>query len=118
MPDSVAEKDLEFIARRRKLVGWWKWIGPGTLLGLAVFLAWMFFSYPMLLNPVHVVGELKAERVEPATMAIMAAMVPVLALTIFFVIAMMILFTFAMIGNERRYLKIIDQLQKTDSPDT
>ena len=41
----------------------------------------------------------------------MAVLLPMVVLTIFFILAVMIGFAFAMIGNERRYLKMIDQLK-------
>lgn len=111
MADPITEKDVAFIEKRRRLVRWWNLVGSVTFGGLVAFVAWMFWSQPRLINPLHVVGELQAGGIPQATLEIMAAMLPIVVLAIFFVLAVMIGFTCAMIGNERRYLKIIDCLK-------
>lgn len=117
MAEPITEKDLQFIEKRYKLVGWWNLIGSLTFAGLVSFVAWMFWSQPRLINPLHVVGELEAGRISQSTLEIMAAILPMVVLAIFLVLAMMIAFTFAMIGNERRYLRIIGQLRNERDKD-
>lgn len=111
MAEPISKKDADFIAKRRRLVRWWNLVGSLTFAGLVLFVAWMFWRQPRLINPLHVVGELQAGGIPQATLEIMAAMLPMVVLAIFFVLAVMIGFAFAMIGNERRYLRIIDQLE-------
>jgi hypothetical protein len=111
MADPITEKDVAFIEKRRSLVRWWNLVGSITFAGLVAFIAWMFWSHPRLINPLHVVGELKAGRIPQTTLEMTAVLLSVAMLAIFFVLAVMIGFTFAMIGNERRYLKIIDHLK-------
>lgn len=120
MAEPITDKDIQFVEKRRKLVRWWNLVGSLTFGCLVAFVAWMFWSQPRLINPLHVVDELKAGGIPQATLEIMAALLPMVVLAIFFVLAVMIGFTFAMIGNERRYLKIIDRLKGecavTDEP--
>lgn len=110
MADPIGDKDAQFIEKRRRLIRWWNLVGTMTFAGLVAFVTWMFWAQPRLINPLHVVGELQAGRIPQATLEIMAALLPMVVLAIFFVLAVMIGFTFAMIGNERRYLKMIDRL--------
>jgi len=111
MADPITEKDVQFIEKRRRLIRWWNLVGTMTFAGLVAFVAWMFWSLPRLINPLHVVGELQAGAIPGSTLEIMAALLPMVVLAIFFVLAVMIGFAFAAIGNERRYLKMIDQLR-------
>lgn len=111
MAEPIGEKDVEFIKKRRHLVRWWNLVGSLTFAGLVSFVAWMFWKHPRLVNPLHVVAELQAGGIPQATLEIMAAILPMVVLFIFLVLALIIGFTFAMIGNERRYLRIIDQLE-------
>ena len=118
MAEPFSEKDARFLGKRRKLVRWWNLVGSMTFAGLVVFVAWMFWAHPRLINPIHVVGELQAGSISQATLEIMAAMLPMIVLAIFFVLVVMIGFAFAMIGNERRYLRIIDRLTSSSESAT
>lgn len=122
MPEPIDAKDVKFIEKRRKLVRWWNLVGLAMFAGLATFVAWMFSAQPRLVNPLHVVGELEAGTISQSTIEIMAAMLPVVVLGLLIMTGVMISFAFAMIGNERRYLKVIDQLTEqagtSDSVDT
>ena len=110
MPEPLAPSDLKFIEKRRKLIRWWNLVGAMTFAGLVSFVAWMFWAQPRLINPLHVVGELEAGGIPQATLEIMAVLLPMVVLAIFLVLAVMIGFAFAVIGNERRYLRMIDRL--------
>ena len=110
MPDPLETSDLRFIQKRRRLVRSWNLVGSVTFAGLVAFVAWMFWSQPRLINPLHVVNELEAGGISQATLEIMAVLLPMVVLAVFLVLAMMLGFTFAMIGNERRYLRMIDRL--------
>ncbi len=111
MPEPITDKDVQFIEKRRRLVRWWNLVGSVMLAGLATFVAWMFWAQPRLINPLHVVGEIEAARLTQSSLEVMAVMLPMAVLLIFLVLAVMIGFAFAMMGNERRYLKVIDQLK-------
>ena len=111
MAEPITDKDVEFLEKRRKLVRWWNVVGSLTFVGLVAFVTWMFWSQPRLVNPLHVVGELQAGAIPQEALEIMAAMLPMVVLVIFIVLGVTIGFTFAMIGNERRYQKIIDELK-------
>ena len=49
---------------------------------------------------------------------LMAVMLPIAVLALLLVMAVMIAFTFAMIGNERRYLRVIDRLRQEREGET
>ena len=117
MPEAINDEDLAFIEQRRRLVRWWTPVGSATLAGLAAFVAWMFWAHPRLINPLHVVGAIEADGITQGTLELMAVMLPVVVLLICLVLGVMIGFAFAAIGNERRYLRIIDQLKQHDRVD-
>ena len=118
MPVPIDSKDSRFIEKRRKLVGLWNLVGCLTFAALAAFIAWMFWAQPRLINPLHVVGELEGGRISHTTLELMAVMLPIVVVALFLVTAVLIAFTFAVIGNERRYLKIIDRLRQESEDET
>ena len=92
-------------------------IGLGVVLvlvGLAVFLAWLYCVHPRLANPFHVFTELQMSGIPPATLEVMAAMLPIVVSTVFLMLGTLVAYGFAVFSNERRYLKIIDRLQAKD----
>ncbi len=118
MPVPIDPKDIRFLEKRRKLVGWWNVVGSVMFTVLAAFIAWMFWSQPRLINPLHVVGELEGGGISQTMLELMAVMLPIAVLALLLVMAVMIAFTFAMIGNERRYLRVIDRLRQEREGET
>jgi uncharacterized membrane protein len=103
------QDDSGFLRHRRRLVGLWKLAGPLMLLVLLVFLGWLFVWSPNLVNPYAVANKLSNGEIERSTLELMALILPVSILMNIGITAVMIGFGFAMVANERRYLKIIDQ---------
>lgn len=111
MSEPLGPKDLEFLEKRRWLAARWNLVGLAMLAALFAFLAWLFRYQPRLASPFHVFNELQAGAISETTLHMMALMLPIMVSGIFMVVAVMIAFGYAVFQNERRYLRIIDQLR-------
>jgi hypothetical protein len=110
------QNDEDFLRHRRKLVARWKLAGPLMLLVLLALLGWLYVWSPNLVNPYAVADKISNGEIERSSLELMALILPVAMLTIIGITAVVIGFGFAVISNERRYLKIIDQ-QHTGTAD-
>ena len=108
-------KQKIFIEKRRRLMRSWSIIGSLLLFGIIASLGWMSLRNPLLVNPFKVASRLNSGTVEQSTLIIMAAMLPVVFLACFFLLAALILFCFSAFSNEKKHLKIIDSLLRNHS---
>ena len=108
----IDEKDLEFIKKRSFFVRWWNVVGSIMLAVLGVMALWLFVKVPNLINPLHVIEQLKAGTLQQSSLVVMAAMLPIVVLGLLLVCCAVIGFSFAFFSNERRYLRIIGKIQK------
>lgn len=107
------EKDRAFLQRRRKLAKAWNLVGALLLGLLAALGATIYFRVPQMANPFYVADQVKADTLEASTMELSAVLLPVVFLLCLGVVAIEVLFAFAMFANERRYLAIIEALEQT-----
>ncbi len=80
------------------------------LIAVLGLIAWLFVTNPLLVNPSMVVSRLEADTLETPTLMLMAAMTPWLFLMCLILLAVVILFAFTAVANERRLIQIIDDL--------
>ncbi len=106
------ESDRRFLQRRRRLARSWNLVGAALLLVLLALAATLFFRVPFLANPMYVADLLKTGGLERSTLELMAMMLPVVFLLCLAVTVVVVLFGFAIFSNERRYLAIIDALER------
>ena len=112
------ESDRRFLQRRRRLARSWNLVGAALLLVLVGTAATLYFRVPLLANPLYVIGLLKDGNLEPASMELMAIILPVVFLLCLGVAAITVGFGFATFAYERRYLAIIDELERgADGPE-
>ena len=64
---------------------------------------------PLLANPVIVLSRLEDDSIPVSTMALSAAMVPILVLLCLLLTLALVLFAFVAFAHERRYLAIIER---------
>ncbi len=100
----------KFLDKRKKLIVAWRWIGPLLLVAVLATLAWLFSQRPLLINPYEVINRIESGTIEGSTLALMAAMLPMLVLMSFLLVFAIIIFTFSAFTNEKNYRKIIDAL--------
>lgn len=108
--DILAEHHQRFILRRRKLLRTWRVVGPVLLLLLIIVGVIMFFNYPLMFNPYEAIERLEAGTLENSTLQLMALLLPIAMLMLFFMLVVVVLFSFAAMGNDKKYLAIIQDL--------
>jgi len=106
------QSDSDFINTRTKLAAWWNWAGGAMLLFLAGSFAWLFVTTRHLVDPFLVDRVLNDRSIHWATVEGMAVALPVVMLLLFGVTGTLVLFGFGAVAVERRYLRIIDDLQQ------
>ena len=105
------EKDLNFLKKRSFFVRWWNVVGSVMLAVLVGMALWFFVTVPNFINPLHVIEQLKAGTIQQSSLVVMAAMLPIMVLGLFLVLCTVVGFGFAVFANERRYLRIIEQIR-------
>lgn len=104
----LTEREPAFVERRARLARSWPWAG-GTCLAVVLGLAvWLWLTRALPINPWAVLGGLETGSVPQSTLALMAAMLPVVVLAC--LIVLVLLFGFAAFGAERRLVRIVRKL--------
>lgn len=111
--DMLTRNQQRFIMRRRKLVRAWRITGPLVLLLLIVAGGILFFNYPLMFNPYASIERLEAGTLADSTVQLMALLLPIAMLMVFFMLVVVVMLVFAGIANDRKYLSIIQDLQDT-----
>ena len=75
---------------------------------------WFFVRVPNFINPLHVIEQLKSGTLPQSSLVVMAVMLPIVVLGLLLVCCAVIGFGFAVFANERRYLTIIEEMQKSE----
>ena len=110
----IDEKDLAFIKKRSFFARWWTVVGSIMLFVLGGMAVWLFVRVPNLINPFHVIEQLRSGALQQSSLVVMACMLPIVVLGLLLVCCALIGFGFAMFGNERRYLRIIEGMQEAE----
>lgn len=106
----ITVTDKEFVDRRKRLLQFAP-IALGVCLAVVVgFGAWAWFYQPLLANPFEVARQIQANELDATTVALMAVMLPILALVCVGLASALIWLAWGSTSNERRYLRIIESL--------
>ena len=115
------KKDEQFLEKRRKLNKAWPIVGTIMMISLVILALYLFFSSPLLINPYKVIELIKANKLSPTTMRLMAVIMPVLVIGLLGTVFICIFYTWLFMIIEKRYLKMLDnrdeknQRQKSDA---
>ncbi|MFC2091547.1 hypothetical protein ACFLTD_02110 [Elusimicrobiota bacterium] len=104
------ETQKSFIEKRKKLIKAWPFAGYAMLTVIGIFLIWQWIRIPIMVNPVEIISRINSGVMEQSTLFLIAVMMPVLFVSCFFILAVMILFIFLSISNEKKYHRIIESL--------
>ena len=109
--------DLLFLSKRKKFVKSWPWMG-GILVAMIVgYAAFLLLTQPLLVNPVHVVEQLKQDAISKDTLMLMAGMLPEAMLMCFVLAAALVAFAFSVLSTEKKYLQMIERMQRAAGDD-
>lgn len=107
----LTAEEERFLKRRAARVRTWPIVGTlllTMLLGLGI---WLLSSVPMLANPVFVQARLENDAIPCATLALSAALLPVVVLSCLLILLALLLFAFVAFAHERRYQALLEKLR-------
>jgi hypothetical protein len=109
---SLTEQQKTFLDKRAKMVRIWPRVGA-LLIAVEIGLAgWLFWKHPLLINPQAVASRLRAGSLPDSTLSIMAAFLPFIMLVCLALLAVLILFSFIALANEKKHIEIIRALRE------
>jgi len=108
----LEEKIEGFLNRRKKMLKWWDYLGPVLFLIVIGYVVFVYFKAPLLINPFEVLSRIQAGTIKGSTLEFMAAILPVVIIAICFVMIALVAIMYAASINEKKYLKIINDLRK------
>jgi len=113
---SLSPNDYRLLRERRKLISRWPMIGGGSLFFLLLLYAWLAFSSPLLVNPLHVYNALLNNELAPDLLEMLALMAPVWLMLVIVILGVMLALGFVIMRREKRLLDIIDRLISGTQP--
>lgn len=108
----LISEELRFIEKRERLAASWTFVGALVLALFFAFAIWAWLNVPQLINPWMVVSNLKAGNLPETTVSLMAAMLPVVMLTLLVSAGLVVGLVFCAFSNERRLIRIIRKLEE------
>ncbi len=112
---SPTEQQKVFLKKRAKMVRTWPRVGAILIvmeLGLA---GWLLWKHPLLINPQAVSSKLRAGSLPDSTLSLMAAFLPFIMIVCLGLLAVLLLFSFLALANEKKHLDIIRALRDQGS---
>ncbi len=106
-------EDVEFIARRAKYTRRWNVVALLSVILLAAMAGNLWVNVPHMINPLHVKTLIEEHALTCNLAATMAGVLPYMVLFIFFLMVILIVYASVMIRNEKRFLKIIEQIKNS-----
>jgi hypothetical protein len=104
---NVNPQHLAFLRYRRRLVQLWPIVGITLWSLLTLFALYLWYQVPQLINFPWVANQITQGALPPRTVETMALILPIVFITLFGVLAIVILFGFGLNQIEKRYLKIL-----------
>jgi hypothetical protein len=106
----LSNEEMYFLAKRARLVKAWRYVGTVLLVGVIGISAWLFRFRPLLADPFTVLARLNNDSIPASTMALSAALLPIMFLICMVLALAILLFTFAAFANEKKYLSVIRKM--------
>lgn len=108
----IAENDLRFLKRRRKLNKAWSIVGVCMLVLIVALYAWLYIKTPNLVNPFHIMKMIETNQLDITSMRILSVYCSVAVVALFITVGMVVIYGFGWSSLERRYFRIIETLQE------
>jgi hypothetical protein len=110
----LSAQELSFVARRERITRYWVVVGGALLLLLGALGVWLWVRVPYLVDPRAVAEGIRTGTLPESTMALLAAMLPVVVLMLLGVVAVGVLLASVAVSNERRLIRIIQRERAAD----
>jgi len=108
---TLSAKDNEFLKTREKMVPILILLSRLCGVGFITFLIWLSVKSSLITNPNEVISRLREGALEESTAYIMACILPIVFLMSLTLVAVLIIFIYIAINNEKRYLSVIRELR-------
>jgi hypothetical protein len=102
----------DFLVKRSKLVKSWQVVGPTALLMIFILVLYLYLKTPMMINPFEVLAKIQKGLIEQSTLEFMAVILPLMVITTCFLLVILVIVMNSAIDNEKKYIEMIDDLQK------
>lgn len=112
MMEKLNAEEQQFVIRRRRLNAPLRRVIPLAAILLLCVWGYEVWNVPLLANPWHASTELKAGTVATTTLAVMAALTPLLFNATLLLTLLLLGFTLLWGRREQRYLALIERLQR------
>lgn len=112
----ITPGDRKFLRRREQLLRYWNVVALLLLSGLAPLAMWLYFSTPALINPYYVAQQLQQGLIGDDLLQLMALFLPIMVIALIVTVVMVVLFATASFNNEKRYQRLLKQLQENSEP--
>ena len=106
----LTEQEALFLRRRSRRIGIWPPVGASVLLGLVAFCGWLVWKQPLLIDAPGVWARLERHAISSSTLAMMAAMLPVVVALCLLLAAALLGFVFVAFSNEKKHIETIRRL--------
>lgn len=106
------EMEEKFLAKRKKLVKYWNIVGVILILMISFLAIMLYFKSPLLLNPFELNKRMIRKTIKSSTIILLATLLPITNGIIVFLLFTIILFGFVFISHEKKYIKILEELEK------
>jgi len=107
----IDQQQHEFLARRRRLVKLWRYVGPLMLLVIVGLVWFLTTSTPLMINPFEIISRLESGAVDQPTLEMMAVLLPVTFILVCFLLAVFVALMYMAFSNEKKYLEILEANQ-------
>lgn len=114
--NALTEKQREFLRKRSKMVNSWPILGFAMILLELGLAGWLLWKHPLLINPQAVLSRLKSGLLPDTTLSLMATFLPFVVILCLGLLAMLVLFAFLALVNEKKHIAIIQALQCSKPP--
>ncbi|MGB5277839.1 MAG: hypothetical protein WBP02_11775 [Gammaproteobacteria bacterium] len=107
---SLSRQQIDFLTRRRSLLQAWRYLGLLMFIAITCLVLFLLASAPLLINPFEVIARLESASIEPASLEMMAVLVPILCILICSILMLVVAMVYAAFSNEKKYLDILDDI--------
>ena len=107
---TLTTAERSYIKKRERLTRYWPFAGGGILALLFVLSIWLWIEVPHMINPWAVSASLKQGILAESTASLMAAILPVIMLTLLIFAGIVVILAFVAFANEHRLIRLVRRL--------